>query len=240
MKIYLPDVSPDLPVHPATGLRAIGIGRRGPIWPVLGGAPDDDADGDDDQDDADGDGDDDQDDAGADQLGDAGKKAIDRMKVKWQRERDARKALEAKIAADNKPKDGDQVDPQKIRDEAKAEATAEALKDRAMDKVEAKAAKLFADPEDAVALLASRVDDFIDDGKVDIDAIVEALEDLIKKKPHLAAQGAKRFGGGADGGARNGSQKPTQVTEAELQKMKPQQIVTARAEGRLNDLLGIS
>lgn len=29
-----------LPVHPLTGLRALGIGSRGPIWPVLGGAPD--------------------------------------------------------------------------------------------------------------------------------------------------------------------------------------------------------
>lgn len=33
-----------LPVHPVTGLRAIGIGKRGPIWPVLGGAPDDEPD----------------------------------------------------------------------------------------------------------------------------------------------------------------------------------------------------
>jgi len=45
-----PDASSDqhLPVHPLTGLQAIGIGSRGPIWPVLGGAPDegDGADGD--------------------------------------------------------------------------------------------------------------------------------------------------------------------------------------------------
>lgn len=26
-----------LPIHPVTGLRALGIGRRGPIWPQLGG-----------------------------------------------------------------------------------------------------------------------------------------------------------------------------------------------------------
>jgi hypothetical protein len=29
-----------LPVHPRTGLQAIGWGLRGPIWPALGGAPD--------------------------------------------------------------------------------------------------------------------------------------------------------------------------------------------------------
>ncbi|WNM66305.1 scaffolding protein [Gordonia phage Culver] len=35
-----------LPVHPVTGLRALGIGKRGPIWPVIGGAPDDNESGD--------------------------------------------------------------------------------------------------------------------------------------------------------------------------------------------------
>ncbi|WP_227979976.1 hypothetical protein [Nocardia spumae] len=29
-----------LPVHPATGLRALGMSKRGPIWPVLGGSED--------------------------------------------------------------------------------------------------------------------------------------------------------------------------------------------------------
>lgn len=29
-----------LPVHPATGLRALGMGKRGPIWPILGGSED--------------------------------------------------------------------------------------------------------------------------------------------------------------------------------------------------------
>jgi hypothetical protein len=28
----------NLPVHPTTGLRALGMGRRGPIWPVMGGS----------------------------------------------------------------------------------------------------------------------------------------------------------------------------------------------------------
>ncbi|MFE7717493.1 hypothetical protein ACFU44_00400 [Nocardia rhizosphaerihabitans] len=29
-----------LPVHPVTGVRALGIGKRGPIWPVIGGSGD--------------------------------------------------------------------------------------------------------------------------------------------------------------------------------------------------------
>lgn len=34
-----------LPFHPTTGLQALEIGRRGPIWPVMGGSEDDGADG---------------------------------------------------------------------------------------------------------------------------------------------------------------------------------------------------
>jgi hypothetical protein len=32
----MPDTT--LPIHPRTGLRAVGYGRRGPIWPILGGS----------------------------------------------------------------------------------------------------------------------------------------------------------------------------------------------------------
>jgi membrane protein involved in colicin uptake len=173
-----------------------------------------------------------------DKLGDAGKKALDSMKSKWQKERDARKVLEAKLtAADNK--DDQTQDPAELRKQAQAEARAEVLKERALDKVEAKAARLFADPEDARALLATRVDDFVDDGQVDVDAINEALTDLLSKKPHLAAATAKRFQGGADGGARKGSQ-VSQLTEQDLTRMTPQQIDKARLDGRLNDLLGVT
>lgn len=31
---------PALPIHPRTGLRALGMSRRGPIWPILGAAED--------------------------------------------------------------------------------------------------------------------------------------------------------------------------------------------------------
>lgn len=181
--------------------------------------------------------DDGQGDGDTDQLGDAGKKALDSMKSKWHKARDEVKDLRAQLEAATRKDDRTQ-DPGEIRKQAQAEARAEVLKDRAMDKVEAKAAKLFADPEDARALLASRVDDFVDDGQVDADAIEEALADLLKKKPHLAAAKAPRFQGGADGGARKGS-KPDQLTRDDLKKMTPQQIVKAQAEGRLSELMGI-
>ncbi|GIE35909.1 hypothetical protein Ait01nite_089540 [Actinoplanes italicus] len=178
--------------------------------------------------------DDGQGDGDADQLGDAGKKALDAMKAKWRAARDELRDLKAKDAG----KKTDDQDPDTIREQARAEARAETLRDRALDKVETKAAKLFADPEDARALLAGRVDDFVDDGQIDVDAINEALTELLKKKPHLAAATAKRFQGGGDGGARKGS-KPDQLTRDDLKKMTPQQIVKAQDEGRLNDLMGI-
>jgi hypothetical protein len=181
---------------------------------------------------------DDGDNDGADKLGDAGKQALDRMKARLRDEKAARKALQAQLDAKAPAKD-DAPDPAELRKQAQAEARAEVLVDRALDKVEARAAKLFADPEDARALLAGQVDDFIDGGKVDVDAVDEALKELLEKKPHLAAATAKRFQGGADGGARKGSG-VTQLTEQDLKRMTPQQIDKARHEGRLNDLLGVS
>src|SRR5687768_17498421 len=127
-----------LPVHPLTGLTASGWrkarpgeveGELYPIWPVLGGAPDEDDDQDDDGTDDNGDGDDDgqgddaddgeaqaggdsedEDDAdpeGADQLGDKGKRALASMKGKWRSERDKRRDLERQLADKDKGGGGD-------------------------------------------------------------------------------------------------------------------------------------
>lgn len=189
-----------------------------------------------------GDADDGAKDGDAEQLGDAGKKALDSMRAKWHAARDEAKALKAEKAerdAAAGKKDDAAPDPAEIRKQAQAEARAEVLKDRALDKVETKAAKLFADPEDARALLAGQVDDFLDGEQVDVDAINEALAELLKKKPHLAAAKPARFQGGADGGARNGSQ-VAQLTEQDLKRMSPEQIVKARIDGRLDNLIGAS
>jgi hypothetical protein len=158
-----------------------------------------------------------------------GKRDLSRIQQLEKELAEARKGAEAK--------DG-QPDPAELRKQLESEIRTEGLKERALDKVETKAAKLFADPEDARALLASQADDFVTDGKVDLEAIQEALDDLLKKKPHLAAERAKRFQGGADGGARKGS-KPDQLTRDDLKKMSNQQIEKARQEGRLNELMGI-
>ena len=99
MKIHLPVLGPDLPVHPRTGLTALGLRRNGaPIWPVRGGSgegeppvgapPANPANpagegGDDDL---------------PPDLGDAGKQAIDRMKAQRNAALASAKALEEQLA----------------------------------------------------------------------------------------------------------------------------------------------
>ena len=182
----------------------------------------------------------------AENLGDAGKKALDAMKAKWRTEREARKAAEDKLAAAAKvTADEDKPDLDTLRKQARDEVMAEALKDKVLDKIEAKAARMFKDPEDALLRLSKNVDDYIDDGKIDLDAINDALEDLLKKRPDFGVtQGEpKRFKGSGDGGARGTAGKP-QLTEADVKKLskegKHAEIEQARQEGRLNTLLGIT
>jgi hypothetical protein len=232
-----------LPIHPTTGLRALGLRRNGaPIWPVAGASPDDQSDDDsgaaDDEDEPD-------DDEGKDDLGDAGKQALDRMKAARNAERERRKALEQELAALKSKKsaaDDDKPDVEALREQAKAEARAEALHERVADKIEAKAGARFnLDPEDVAALLLRRhdIDDFIDDGKVDTEAIAEALDDLLAKKPALAAgsgDDSKRKRGDVDQGHR-GDARPKQLSRDDLKRMSPKEIEKARKEGRLDDLL---
>jgi len=142
--------------------------------------------------------------------------------------KDARRLaeLEGKTRAPAKDSKGsgdkaDEIDVEKIRaeaiEQAKKEAQQEALKERVLDKIEAKA-KDFADPADAVAMLmrGRTVDEFIDDDKIDVDAIQDALTELLEKKPYLgAAQGGKRFQGSAEGGAKpHRPQRPKSLDEA--------------------------
>lgn len=146
---------------------------------------------------------------------------------------DIKKILDDRKGAADKP------DPELIRSEAKAEAQAELMQSRVLDKIEAKAARLFADPDDAAALLMKDhdADDFLDDGKIDVEAIQDALKVLLEKKPYLAAaQGGKKFQGGADGGPRNDS-RPRQLTRDDLKTMTPAQIEKAQTDGQLDDLL---
>lgn len=236
--------------HPLTGAPIVPLGYRrngAPIWPILGASedgdtpppaddenpPDDEPDGEQEGDEPD----------GSDSLGDAGKQALDRMKnernTARREARELRRQLEE--ATRKPPAEGEAPDPEQIKAEARREVLAEANQRIIRTEVKAAAtAANFNDPADALQYLDLASFEVDDDGNVDPDEISDALADLLKKKPYLAAQGGKRFQGGADGGSRNGSREPAQLTEADLGRMTVAEINAARAEGRLNKLLGIS
>jgi hypothetical protein len=89
----------------------------------------------------------------------------------------------------------------------------------------------LADPSDAVALIDRASLDFDDEGNPT--NVGDAIETLLKAKPHLAAGGPR---GDADQGARGGNG-VDQLTREQLQTMTPQQIVAARREGKVDHLL---
>lgn len=134
---------------------------------------------------------DDPDDDGADQLGDAGKQAIARMKA--ERNASKREAAAAKkdLAAAQKRlqerDDAEKTEAQKLADRVTAaEQRAQQATERAvLAEVRASAADAFADPSDAAEVLARDPAKFIgDDGSIDSDAIQSALDELLERKPH--------------------------------------------------------
>lgn len=156
--------------------------------------------------------------------------------------------LETELATAKAPKpaEDEKPDVEQIREQIRKETRAEAVRESALDKLEAKAARKFQNPEDARAFLASHVDDYIAaDGKVDVQAINDALDDLLTERPYLGVtQGdTKRFQGTGDGGPKGTAGKP-QLTEADVKRLskegKHAEIELARTEGRLNTLLGIT
>jgi hypothetical protein len=204
------------------------------------GQDDDAGSGDDDQDEDEGDQDDDAggtdddgDPEGADQLGDPGKRALDSMKGKLRAEREKRKALEKQLSEKD-----DADDSEKLRREVETAALSKANGRIVRAEVKAAAAGKLADPADAYRFLDLEQFEVDDDGNVDSEEIAEAIQDLIKSKPYLAAATAKRFQGTGDGGAARKAPRPKQLSRADLKTMTPAQIVKAKADGRLNNLLG--
>jgi hypothetical protein len=239
----------EMPIHPFTGQRALGVLPSGRIvWPILG-ASDDDGDGDgsdDDAQDGTGAGDSGTGDGGqdGDALGDKGREALAKERQARRDAEKARKAAERELA-DLKAKAAagtQQDDAQKAADDARREAEAAVLAKanaRVLSaKVEALAAGKLADPKDAARYLDLSEFEVGDDFSTDDDAISEAISGLLKRKPYLAAKAQGFQGGDGDGPGRNGSTGPKQVSAAELKTMSAPEIVKARKEGRLTRLMG--
>lgn len=143
---------------------------------------------------------DDEDDSDAEGLGDAGKKALDRMKA----ERAAAKketAAAKKAAADAKRQaaelarkvqefeDRDKSDLDKSKAEAERAKTqaAKAVQRAVSAEVRSAAVGQFADAGDAVDVLMRDPSKYVDaDGDIDTDLIEADLADLLERKPHWA------------------------------------------------------
>lgn len=178
---------------------------------------------------------------GSEDLGDKGKKALDAMKAKVKTERQKRRDVEAEMAklrkaAEKKP-DDDQPSADEIRREAEQAATQKANARIVRSEIRAAAAGKLADPKDALTFLDLDQFEVDENGEVDSDELVDAIDDLLKNKPYLAAQGGKRFQGTADNGAARKAGKPKQLSRDDVSRMTPEQIAKAQEEGRLDDVL---
>jgi type IV secretory pathway VirB10-like protein len=93
------------------------------------------------------------------------------------------------------------------------------------------ASKHVADPRDVARLLNRNDVEFGDDGSPT--NISDVVDSLLKAKPYLVSGGA----GQVDQGARGGGVQADQLTRDDLKNMKPEDVVKARQEGRLETLM---
>lgn len=121
---------------------------------------------------------------GADELGDAGKQALDRMKARLREERAKRREAEQKLAQQG---DADEAARERRLVEEAAVKKANGRIVRA--EIRAAAASKLADPSDALNFIDPDQFEVDDDGNVDQDEIAEAVTALLARKPYLAAQG---------------------------------------------------
>lgn len=247
----------ELPFHPSTNLQAIGLRRNGdPIWPIMGGSEDADADkgseessednADDSKDGDDGDdsGDADKDDTGASGA-DKGKEADKGpdWKSRSRQNEAGKKAAEKKLNAVLSALgiNGDEnLTPQQLKEKFDAaDKETKGLKvENAVIKAAAKAgvdADELTDSKrfmDEVADLDPEDASFAADMKKLIDAEV-------KRKPSLKVGSAAGSGkGGSSGKEVTGNNGKGQLTRDDLKKLSPSEIVKAQSDGRLNDLMG--
>jgi hypothetical protein len=179
---------------------------------------------------------------------DAGAKtALDKERAARKESDRARKTAEAALVElrqtlADKEKPAEEVALENARREGREEATKTANAALVRAELKAAATGKVKNPALALKLVDTSAIEVNVDGEVDSDALNEAITKLITDYPELAADGSK-FSGTADQGAKDKASRPTQISETELARMKAAGddagIVKARAEGRLDDILGI-
>ncbi|MFE7315656.1 hypothetical protein ACFU7T_21630 [Streptomyces sp. NPDC057555] len=173
--------------------------------------------------------------AGADQLGDAGKRALDAMKARFKSEREARRKAEAALEAAQRS-DEETAHQRELEQAALTKANVRILR----AEIRAAAKGQLTDPGDALTFLDLDRFEVAPDGAVDPDEITDAIGELLKAKPYLGTGTIRppRFEGTGDGGARAGQSPKPQLTREELAKLSPADRLTAFNEGRCKNLTG--
>ncbi len=179
--------------------------------------------------------------AGAEALGDPGKRALDAMKADRAAAKEQARVEKARADALQARLDGKEAEHAAEQQQRTVEAAALAKANDRIRKAEVRAAAagVLTDPADALRYLDLEQFEVGDDGEVDAAAIKAAVEDLVKSKPYLAAQSGGPGTVFESPGAHRKGAPAGQLTQADLKSMTSDQIVAAKAEGRLNDLLGI-
>lgn len=162
--------------------------------------------------------------------------------VTMRRERDARKAAErrqqeyeqqlAQIQQQNESDTERAI--REAREQAANEVRTEFATERLEDRIRVAAARRLNDPEDAVRLLDR---DGLDPSAENLASEIEArIGSLIESKPYLAVT-RETPSGSNDAGSQTPPSQPEQLTRSDLERMTPEQIAKAKADGRLNSLL---
>lgn len=179
---------------------------------------------------------------GSESLGDAGKKALAAMKEREKAARARARELEREISElratiESKDKTPDEQAIESARREAEAAAIAKANERILRSEIKAAAAGKLSDPADALLHLDLTEFEVDESGNVDATEIVDAINELLERKPYLSAQGGRVT---LDTGRGKSPAAGQQLTRDDLRNMTPEEIVSAKSAGRLNNVLGRS
>lgn len=146
------------------------------------------------------------------------------------------KALQQQLADKEKPADEQALEA--ARREGREEGQGKANERIVRSELKAAATGKVRNPALALKLIDTSAIDVDEDGEVDADAVNDAIVALLEEYPELAVDAAK-FQGSADQGTKGRKTAPPQITREQLRSMSPDQIMQARSEGRLDQVLGI-
>lgn len=174
-----------------------------------------------------------------DDLGDAGKKALDAERARAKEADKRAKAAEAELEKFRKSQMSDQEKAvAQARDEGKAEATSAAAQRLAGAEIKAALATVVADADKRAEIIDDlNLSRYIgEDGEPDV-AKIAALRDRYAALTAGATPGTPPPPPGVPKGARSGNGEVKQLSKSDLVGMSAEQIVAARKAGQLTEYM---